>query len=152
VYEVHEDSSDIDEGTQSTDEDVLFAAEQPYYTATNVGYNKMLKQCKIPEMMKRSDIMITSTLSMSIFPKDKRAIQNQYFAQMEEESLIDYLDERNAFNALVKEHEYQIGKVKDKEKEYKENYMKSFIHRSNFMSKTLSEFKSRVELLNTNRK
>ena len=98
--------------------------------------------------MKRSDIMITSTLSMSIFPKDKRAIQNQYFALMKEESLIDYLDERNAFNALVKEHEYQIGKAK----EYKENYMKSFIHRSNFMSKTLSEFKSRVELLNTNRK
>jgi hypothetical protein len=27
VYEVHEDSSDIDEGTQSTDEDVMFAAE-----------------------------------------------------------------------------------------------------------------------------
>ena len=103
-------------------------------------------------MMKRSDIMITSTLSMSIFPKDKRAIQNQYFALMEEEALIDYLDERNAFNALVKEHEYQIGKVKDKDKEYKENYMKSFIHRSNFMSETLSAFKSRVELLNTNRK
>lgn len=29
--------------------------------------------------------------------------------------------------------------------------MKCFIHRSNFMSKTLSEFKARVKKLNTNK-
>ena len=45
-------------------------------TVSNVGYNKMLKQLKLPEMMKRSDIMITSTLSMSIFPKDQREMKN----------------------------------------------------------------------------
>ena len=60
---------------------------------------------------------------------------------MNEQELNDYLDEKNAFSAMVKEHEYQIGKMKDKDKEFKENYMKSFIHRSNFMSKTLSKFK-----------
>ena len=58
--------------SETTDEDIKFATEQPFMTVSNVGYNKMLKQLKLPEMMKRSDIMITSTLSMSIFPKDKR--------------------------------------------------------------------------------
>lgn len=57
-------------------------------------------------MMKRSDIMITSTLSMSIFPKDQRVMINQYFAKMTQDELIEYLDEKNAFNALMKEHEY----------------------------------------------
>ena len=42
---------------------------------------------------------------------------------------------------MVKEHQYQHGKLKEKDKDYKETYMKSFIHRSNFKSNTLSKFK-----------
>ena len=78
-YEIEDDSSDIQDST-STDEDVLFAAEQPYMTVTNIAFRPMTKQVNIPDIMKRSDILITSTLSMSIFPKDKRQIQNMFFA------------------------------------------------------------------------
>ena len=55
---------------------------QPYMTVTNIAYRPMTKQVNIPDIMKRSDIMITSTLSMSIFPKDKREINNMYFGLM----------------------------------------------------------------------
>jgi hypothetical protein len=121
-------------------------------TTTKVGYDALLKQVRIPEFTKRSDIMITSTLSMSIFPKDKRMIQNVHLANMNEDELIEYIDQKNAFKALNKELEYQIGTIKEKDEEFKENYMKSFIHRSNFVSETLSAFKGRVEKLNSNKK
>ena len=105
-YQVEEDSSEINEGSSSTDEDVLFAAEQPYMTVTNIGYRPLTKQINIPDIMKRSDIMITSTLSMSIFPKDQREINKQYFGLMSNSELTEFIDEKNAFNSLVKEHSY----------------------------------------------
>ena len=43
-------------------------------TPTNINFHPLTKQLDIPSLMKRSDILITSTLTMSIFPKDKRAI------------------------------------------------------------------------------
>lgn len=50
--------------------------------------------------------MITSTLTMSIFPKDMRAINNQYYALMKPQEIMDYIDEKNAFKSLVKEYQY----------------------------------------------
>lgn len=58
----------------------------------------------VEELGRRSDIMITSTLSMSIFPKDQRVIKAVAFAKMNQEELNDYIDEKQAFKALVKEH------------------------------------------------
>ena len=96
--------------------------------------------------------MITSTLSQSNFLKDKRIIMNQKRALMTHEQLVEYIDEKAAYKALVKEHVYQTGHTKDKDKEYRDNYMKSFIHRSEFKSKTLQKFKERVRNLNSNYK
>ena len=42
-YDIDEDSSEVDEGSESTDEDVLFAAEQPFMTVTNIAYRPMTK-------------------------------------------------------------------------------------------------------------
>jgi len=42
--------------------------------------------------------------------------------------------------------------MKDKEKDYTDTYMKSFIHRSTFHSKALTEFKEKVKKLNSNAK
>lgn len=83
------------------------------------------------ELAKRSDIMITSTLSISMFPKDKRFIQARKRAefQMNRKKLQEYVDEKNAFNALVKELQYKNRTVRDKEKEYTDAYMKSFIQK-----------------------
>lgn len=78
-YEPVEDSSEADgEESSSTDEDVLLANEQPYKTSANIGFSHLTKQVPIKEFTKRSDIMITSTLSMSLYPKDNREIENHF--------------------------------------------------------------------------
>ena len=73
-------------------------------TPTNINYRPLTKQLDIPSIMKRSDILITSTLTMSIYPKDKRAINNQFYALMDREEVEKFIDAKNAFNALVKEY------------------------------------------------
>ena len=42
--------------------------------------------------------------------------------------------------------------MRDKDKDYRDNYMKSFIHRSKFRSRTLARFKKGVMTLNSNKK
>ena len=81
-YEVKSDSSDIDQESDSVNDDVLFAQEQPYVTPTSIGHKEMLKQVPVQELGRRSDVMLTSTLSLSIFPKDKRKIKNTGRAQL----------------------------------------------------------------------
>ena len=47
-YQAVADSSEADEElSSSTDEDVLFANEQPYKTASNIGFKHLLKQVPI---------------------------------------------------------------------------------------------------------
>jgi hypothetical protein len=57
-------------------------------------------------MVKRSDVVITSTLAMSLFPKDKRLISHVHRANLDQEELGDMIDARNAFNAVAKETKY----------------------------------------------
>jgi hypothetical protein len=76
------------------------------------------------EIAKRSDIMITSTLSMNLFPKDKRLIDSHFRYEMKAAAVHSFVDERNAFKALLKQHTYQAAKVRDKNKELRENYVK----------------------------
>jgi len=42
----------------------------------------MLKQIPIVELARRSDIVITSTLSQNLISKDKRLINDKFFALM----------------------------------------------------------------------
>ena len=58
----------------SDDEDFLCSQEQPYQTVTNVNYEHLMTLAPIKDLAKRSDILITSTVSMSVFPIDKRLI------------------------------------------------------------------------------
>lgn len=44
-------------------------------------------QIKTNEVAKRSDIVITSTISINLFPKDKRLISRQYRALMSDEQV-----------------------------------------------------------------
>ena len=53
---------------------------------------------------------------------------------MNQLTIREYIDEKNAFNALVKENEPII---KEKDKEFSDVYTKSFINRSEFKTKTL---------------
>ena len=62
--------------------------------------------------------------------------------KMNERQLTDYIDEKKAFKALMNHHRYTTHHMRDKDKEYKDNYLCSFIHKSNFKSRTLDRFKS----------
>lgn len=51
---------------------------------------------------------------------------------MKRSELREYIDELNAFKAMEKEIYYRNLRLRDKDKEYRDNYTKSFIHRSKF--------------------
>lgn len=120
------------------------AQEQPYETAASINYEKILKQIYLKEKTKRSDVILSSTLAVSLFPKDQRKIEQCFRVALDEEELQDFVDEKNAFNAMLKEHIYQVKKVRTKDKIYRENYTKSFFQRANFKSTTLKSFKMGV--------
>ena len=51
---------------------------------------------------------------------------------MNQDDVDEYLDEKGAFRSMVKEHTYQNSKVREKDQDYRENYVKSFLHRADF--------------------
>lgn len=146
------DSSECEQSDRSLNDDDKCAQEQPYETPTKIGYGMMLKQIPIVELARRSDIVITSTLSQNLISKDKRLINDKFFALMNKKQLKEYIDELNAFKAMEKEIKYRSSRVRDKDKEYRDNFTKSFIHRSKFKSGTLGLFKKGVMVLNSNKK
>jgi len=73
-----------------------------------------------------------------------------YRSNFDRKAMDYYLTSKNEFNAMVKEHKYEIKGIRDKDKEYRDNYMKSFIHRSEFETKTLTLFKNNTMILNSN--
>jgi len=51
----------------------------------------------VKELARRSDILITSTISMSVFPVDKRTITQQKRALMQYDDVTNMVDEKYAF-------------------------------------------------------
>ena len=49
---------------------------------------------------------------------------------MSKQELSEYIDEKETFNAMVREHEYKMGNLRDKDKEFRDQYLRSFIHKS----------------------
>ena len=71
---------------------------------------------------------------------------------MEPWEIKDYIDEKNAFNSLVKEYQYREGFKREKDKLYAESYMKSFIYKQQFGYDSLKNFQKRVQGHNLTRK
>lgn len=148
-YEYYPDSSDL-ELSVSENEDDLAAKEQPFQTATMVGFRPSLIQLHNEEFCKRSDIVITSTLSMNLFPKDKRVINTKYRAYFDNEQLTEYIDQKAAFLSLYKETQFAQHKIRNKDMVFRGNYLKSFVHRQEFQTDTLKKFKDTTKKLNSN--
>lgn len=55
---------------ESDDEDALILALQPYDTVMNVGYSHLLTQIPTKFRARRSDIIVSSTLSITLSPCD----------------------------------------------------------------------------------
>jgi hypothetical protein len=71
-----------------------------------VAYKPLLNQIKTEEIAKRSDIVITSTMSVSLFPKDKRIINTKYRALFSQKQRQKYVEDRAEFNSTYKETLY----------------------------------------------
>jgi len=66
-------------------------------------------------------------------------------SHMNERELTDYIDEKKAFKALMNEHRYKSQNIREKDKEFKDSYLCSFIHKSDFKTLTLDRFKNFVK-------
>ena len=108
-----------------------------------------MKQLPTEELAKRSDIMITSTLSIGMFARDQRIITNKKRANMRPREIKEYVDEKYFFNALCKEYTYQHKQQKVKEKRFSDAYSTSTFAKSNYSSKALREFKEKIQVLNS---
>ena len=73
-YDCQADSSPYTAEDEADFENLLYLQPQPYTTPISVNYGPLYTQIKVQDYTKRSDVMITSTLSLSIFPRDKRKI------------------------------------------------------------------------------
>ena len=102
-YQYQADSSEISD-SESDNEDKRQEEEQPFETPGSIAYQKLLEHIALQESMKRSDIIISSTLSLSLIPKDKREIKKVHLAMMNQDEISEYIDERYAFNSMLKEH------------------------------------------------
>jgi hypothetical protein len=59
------------------------------------------------EICKRADVLITSTLSVNMFPKDKRTMVAHDRITMDQDQYDDFVDERSLFRSMMKENSYQ---------------------------------------------
>ena len=51
---------------------------------------------------------------------------------------------------MIKQNEYDNKMYRNKDKDFRDNYLKSFIHKSKFESRTLNKFKNHTMILNSN--
>ena len=60
--------------SSSYSEDEECARAQPYENPCLIQYRNHLKKANLNSILKRSDLLITSTISINLTPQDRRAI------------------------------------------------------------------------------
>ena len=56
---------------EDDDEDALILVLQPYETAMKIGYGDLLRHLTTKQLCRRSDIIVSSTLSITVTPRDE---------------------------------------------------------------------------------
>ena len=83
----------------SDDEDALINVKQPFDTITNIGFKDMLTHLETKYLARRSDIIVSSTLSITLTPEvvnDKLTC----LGLIDKEDVKSWIDKRNAFRTL----------------------------------------------------
>ena len=93
-----------------------------------------------------------STIQMSLNPIDKRDIAKVKRGSMSKEQIKEYVNERNQFKRMCVDLDSKTKYVREKDKEFRDNYFRSFLHRQEFNTSTINKFKEKVQDLNNNRK
>lgn len=103
-------------------------------------------------LTRRSDFLAMSTIQMSLNPIDKRDIAKVKRGSMSKEQIKEYVNERNQFKRMCVDLDSKTKYVREKDKEFRDNYFRSFLHRQEFNTSTINKFKEKVQDLNNNRK
>ena len=93
-----------------------------------------------------------STIQMSLNPIDKRDIANVYLSKMDKDQIKTYVDERNNFKQMCIDLDQQTKYQKEKDKEYRDNYFRSFLAKQECQSIAVNKFKDKIQELNNNRR
>lgn len=89
------------------DDDYYEFALQPFDTVSNIGYNELLTHLPTKFLARRSDIIVSSTLSFTLTPTEEKFIPMKK-ALMNDAEVTDWIDKRQEFRALeVKTAELQ---------------------------------------------
>ena len=75
------------------DEDEIILLKQPYDTVMSVGHSDMLNHLQTTFLARRSDIIVSSTLSITLTPKDDEFIPTS-FARIENDEITDWVNLR----------------------------------------------------------
>jgi hypothetical protein len=93
-----------------------------------------------------------STIQMSLNPIDKRDIAKVKRGYMSKEAIREYVNERNHFKRMCVDLDSKTKYVREKDKEFRDNYFRSFLHRQEFRTAAMTKFNEKVQELNNNRK
>ena len=149
-FDIKADSSDPD--TEPDIENILHNLDQPYDTVAKVNYHEQLKGAPLKLLTRRSDFLAMSTIQMSLNPIDKRDIAKVKRGYMSKEAIREYVNERNHFKRMCVDLDSKTKYVREKDKEFRDNYFRSFLHRQDFGTSTMNKFNEKVQELNNNRK
>ena len=101
-----------DEPENEEERENLRFIDQPYNTVHQIGWSKLLNHLPTKQITRRSDIMVTSTLSFSLFPK-RILVPGTNFALMTQEDIDQYLKKRSEIRAKC---EHSITQSKERNK------------------------------------
>ena len=83
----------------SDDEDNLILAIQPYDTVLNVGHSDMLIDSNTKFLARRSDIIVSSTMSITLTPQDDE-FKIKDLNKLNEEEITNWVNLRHEFRSL----------------------------------------------------
>ena len=94
---------------EDDDEDNLIFAKQPFDTVLNIGYEDLLTHLPTKFLARRSDIIVSSTLSITLTPQDDM-YEKKKMANITVDEIDNWIDKRNKYretsiwNARMPEH------------------------------------------------
>ena len=84
----------------SDDEDAVVLAQQPFETVMGTGFQDYLNHLSTKFLARRSDIIVTSTLSLTLTPEDDGYVPT-HFALIDEAGIWEYVMKRQEYRAMA---------------------------------------------------
>ena len=83
----------------SDDEDALILSQQPYETVMQTGFKDYLNHLNTKFLARRSDILVSSTISITLTPQDD-GFEPTHFAKIEPQAIWEYVMLRNEYRCF----------------------------------------------------